>query len=93
MGFNKTECPISREQFKSGAKPIKVTVEGREFELDPKEFSTKSLGWNLSDKADVMVGGVKCKCQIGLNVTIIGSKEAPETKPGTGSAPATPAAA
>lgn len=72
----KTECPISRKQFKDDAKPMPVTIGDRSFTCDPREFSTNSMGWNLSEKIEVTIDGEKCKVQVGLNMTIIGSKEA-----------------
>lgn len=77
-GRKKTECPISREDFAENAKSIKVVIDGNSFDVDTKEFSTGSLGWFLNGKTKVDVGGVKVACQIGLNLTIIGSKELPE---------------
>ena len=43
-----------------------------------KEFSTGSLGWNISQKMDVLVNGQPQKVQVGLNLTIVGSKELPQ---------------
>jgi hypothetical protein len=69
-------CPISRDEFRDKAKPVKVVIAGREFEAEVKEFSTGSLGWFLSGKIMVEVGGVRVPVQVGLNLTIIGSKDA-----------------
>ncbi len=74
----KTECPISREQFREHAKPVTVKIAGGEERLmDNKEFSTGSLGWGLNDKGVMTIDGKPCKVQISINVTIIGSKELP----------------
>ena len=78
MSFTKTPCPISRAAFSQGAKPLTVVIDGKTCVLDPKNFSTGSLGWNLNDKIDVMVGGVKCRAQVGLNITLANSKELPK---------------
>jgi hypothetical protein len=43
-----------------------------------KEFSTGSLGWYLNGKTTVEVGGTPVSVQIGLNLTIVGSKELPQ---------------
>lgn len=45
---------------------------------DVKEFSTGSLGWYLNGKANVKVGEKSVSVQIGLNLTIVGSKELPK---------------
>jgi hypothetical protein len=45
---------------------------------DVKEFSTGSLGWYLSGKTSVSIGGTPVSVQIGLNLTIVGSKELPQ---------------
>ena len=71
----KTTCPITREQFREGAKPITVTIGAIPLVADPKEFSTGSLGWYLNGKVVVEVNGVPVSVQIGLNLTIVGSKE------------------
>jgi len=43
-----------------------------------KEFSTGSLGWNINAKTTIDVDGTSVPVQIGLNLTIIGSKELPK---------------
>jgi hypothetical protein len=44
---------------------------------DPKEFSTGSLGWYLNNKVNLKVGDKTITAQIGMNLTIVGSKELP----------------
>jgi hypothetical protein len=43
-----------------------------------KEFSTGSLGWYLNGKTTIEVGGTPVSVQIGMNLTIVGSKELPK---------------
>jgi hypothetical protein len=74
-------CPITRSQFRSNAKPMPVQINGASLLADVKEFSTGSLGWNHSGKCVVEIDGVQCWVQIGLNVTLIGSKELPQDTP------------
>ena len=79
---NKTVCPVTREQFKKA--PV-LTVE---FKIDgqtvatqiaaPRQFSTGSVGWYAGDKVTIPVDGVACRATVGLNVTVIGSKELPQ---------------
>jgi hypothetical protein len=71
----KTHCPINRQQFKDGAKPVEVTINGNKMTAHPKEFSTGSLGWYLNGKTEIDVNGVAVTVQIGMNLTIVGSKE------------------
>lgn len=39
-------------------------------------FASGGLGWNLSEKIDMEIDGVPVKCQVGLNISIVNSKEA-----------------
>ena len=75
----KTACPVSRQTFRQKAKAaLRVVIDGREFEAEAKEFSTGSLGWFANTKIVVEIDGVRVPVQVGLNLTIIGSKELPK---------------
>jgi len=74
----KTTCPISRADFRTQAKPVTVTIAGVPLVAEVKEFSTGSLGWYLNGKTMVDVNGTPVSVQIGLNLTIVGSKELPK---------------
>ena len=74
----KTSCPISRAQFRAHARPISVTIGDRTFTAAVKEFSTGSLGWNVNEKTTVEIDGKPVSVQIGMNMTIVGSKELPQ---------------
>jgi hypothetical protein len=71
-------CPITRAEFREGAKPMQVTINGAPMTADVKEFSTGSLGWNINGKIQVDVGGKPVNVQVGLNLTIVGSKDLPK---------------
>lgn len=73
----KTTCPISRSDFRAKAQPVKIVINGQEKTVFSKEFSTGSLGWYLNEKITLEVGGVPVPVQVGLNLTIVGSKELP----------------
>ena len=73
----KTTCPISRADFRAKAKPITVTIADVPQMAEVKEFSTGSLGWYLNGKTMVEVDGTPVAVQIGLNMTVVGSKELP----------------
>jgi hypothetical protein len=74
----KTTCPVTRAQFKETAEPLKVAIAGQELIAEPKEFSTGSFGWYINGKVLVPVGGKNVSVQVGLNLTIVGSKETKE---------------
>jgi len=73
----KTSCPISRAQFRTKARPVSITIGDRTFVALTKEFSTGSLGWNLNEKITLEIDGVVVPIQVGLNLTVVGSKELP----------------
>lgn len=81
----KTTCPITRKQFREKAKAAKVTIGEQTIDVETKEFATGSLGWYLNTKVTLEVDGVRVPVQVGLNLTIVGSKELP---PDGGAAPA-----
>lgn len=75
--FAKTECPIRRSQFRASAKPVEVAIAGNRLAAGVKEFSTGSMGWYLTGKTTIEVDGVLVPVQIGVTLTVIGSKELP----------------
>ena len=74
----KTTCLITRDEFRSKAKPMSVTINNVPLQAEVKEFSTGSLGWYLNGKTSVEIDGKMVSVQIGLNLTIVGSKELPK---------------
>jgi hypothetical protein len=76
LSMAKTTCPVTRAQFKETAEPLKVVINGQELIAEPKEFSTGSFGWFLNGKVLVPVGGKNVSVQVGMNLTVVGSKEA-----------------
>ncbi len=89
----KTTCSITRGEFRGKAKPVAISIAGQNLQADAREFSTGSLGWYLNGKTMVDVGGTMVQVQIGLNLTIVGSKDLPAEAPAHAAhpAPATPA--
>ena len=77
----KTSCPVTREEFRNDAKPVDVVINGVPLMAEVKEFSTGSLGWYLNGKTTIKVGDKPVTVQVGLNMTIIGSKELPGHEP------------
>ncbi len=74
----KTNCPITRHEFVEKAQAVEVTINGAPMIAEVKEFSTGSLGWYLNGKTTVKVGDKNVSVQIGMNLTIVGSKELPK---------------
>lgn len=74
----KTTCPVSRKQFIENAKPVEVILNGIPMMAEVKEFSTGSLGWYLNGKVSIKVGETPVTVQIGMNLTILGSKDLPK---------------
>jgi len=78
----KTTCSVNRAEFRTKAKPVTVTINNIPLQAEVKEFSTGSLGWYLNGKTMIDVGGTPVSVQIGLNLTIVGSKELPQDAAG-----------
>ncbi len=76
----KTSCPITRTEFAQSAKPVAVQIGDKSYTAVPKEFSTGSLGWNINDKITIDIGGKPVTVQIGMNLTVVGSKELPKAE-------------
>ena len=72
----KTACPVSKSQFLEKAEPVKVVLGGNEMLAEKREFSTGSFGWYLNGKTTITVDGKPLAVQVGLNLTVVGSKEA-----------------
>jgi hypothetical protein len=73
----KYKPPITRQSFAKDATPVQVTIGDRSFTAFPKQFSTGSVGWFLGDKIEISVNGTPVKVQVGMNLTVVGSKELP----------------
>ena len=72
----KTPCPVTKTQFLEKAEAVKVTLAGNEMLAEKREFSTGSFGWYLNGKTTITVDGKPLAVQVGLNLTVVGSKEA-----------------
>jgi hypothetical protein len=72
----KSPCPLSQTQFQEKAEPLKVIINGQEMLAEVKAFSTGSFGWYINGKTTVTVDGKPLSVQIGMNMTVVGSKEA-----------------
>jgi hypothetical protein len=72
----KSPCPISRAQFLEKAEAVKVVIGNQEMVAEKREFSTGSFGWYFNGKTTITVDGKALSVQVGLNLTVVGSKEA-----------------
>jgi hypothetical protein len=72
----KSPCPISKTQFLERADAVKITIGSQEMTAEKREFSTGSFGWYFNGKTTVTVDGKPLSVQVGLNLTVVGSKEA-----------------
>jgi hypothetical protein len=72
----KTSCPVSLTQFLEKAEPLKITINGQDMLAEVKSFSTGSFGWYLNGKTVIQIDGKAVSVQIGMNMTVVGSKEA-----------------
>lgn len=73
----KKPCPVSRDQFNQHAAPMKVVVGNQAVGIaEPRQFSSGSMGWYYGGKMQVEIDGVLCTVQVGVNLTLVGSKEA-----------------
>lgn len=76
LGMAKSSCPLSQTQFLAKAEPLKIAINGMEMLAEVKSFSTGSFGWYLNGKTVISVDGKAVSVQIGMNLTVVGSKEA-----------------
>ena len=74
--MSKSPCPISRTAFVEKAEALKVVINGQEMLAEVKQFSTGSFGWNINAKTVITVDGKALSVQIGMNMTVVGSKDA-----------------
>lgn len=72
----KTSCPVTATQFLEKAEPLKISINGQDMLAEVKSFSTGSFGWYLNGKTVISIDGKAVSVQIGMNMTVVGSKEA-----------------
>lgn len=73
----KKSCPITRAEFRQDAKPLEGAIAGVPTVLEVKEFSSGGVGWYSGQKIMLKVAGKLVPCQVGINISVIGSKELP----------------
>ena len=75
---DKVHSAVTRAHFREHAGPIAIEIGGVAMIADAKEFSTGSLGWFANGKIALKVGDTPVQVQVGVNLTIVGSKELPK---------------
>ncbi len=68
---------MTKEQFGQFAKTLRVLIDETAIFAVPKRFSTGSVGWNANGKTQIVVNGEPLEIQIGINLTVIGTKNQP----------------
>ncbi len=66
---------MTKDQFGQAAKPLRVLVDESPIFANPKRFSTGSVGWNANAKTQIVVNGEALEIQVGINLTVIGTKD------------------
>lgn len=66
---------MSGKQFETKAETLNVDVFGNNISGPPRTFTSGNRGWYAGGKIEIQVGGKKLWAQVGMNVSIIGSKE------------------
>lgn len=77
----KPKCPITPDQFNAKAIPVAVVMSNKHTMMAmPRQFATGSLGWYCNGKIPLEVDGITCMVQVGIAMTLIGSKPEKESK-------------
>ena len=66
----KEKPTVTEKMLDDAPQSITVMIDGQSVVGDKKEYSSGSVGWNVTGK--VIIGGVKC--QVSANIIIVGSK-------------------
>ena len=72
----KITCPVTQTLFLELATPLKVNINGQDMLAEVKSVSTGSFGWYMNAKTVIEIDGKAVSVQIGMNMTIVGSKDA-----------------
>lgn len=76
MTFTNGTICSKKANFLEMGTPLSVDISGQPIHANVKEFSTGSVGWNITGKVNVRLpNGVLVRCQVTGNVVVIGSKD------------------
>jgi hypothetical protein len=68
----------TKNEFMAGAQSFEIQIGDQKLSVDPKKFSTGSVGFFANGKVTLQVGGQPVKMQANITLTAVGSKEWPE---------------
>jgi len=72
----KTEAvTMTVQDFLDDAKEIKMTFDGKDYLVKPKQLKTGSVGWNTTNKLKMNVNGQELDVQLTFSATVINSKK------------------
>mmetsp|Transcript_5263 Transcript_5263/g.10041 ORF Transcript_5263/g.10041 Transcript_5263/m.10041 type:complete len:190 (-) Transcript_5263:2389-2958(-) len=75
-GVKSMQCNImTGREFEKKADRVSIEIFGNKVEGDARTFTSGNRGWYAGKKILVKVGDKQVWAQVGLNITIIGSKE------------------
>lgn len=66
---------MSRQSFLERAPVMASQIGDLAFDMKPRTFSSGSCGWFHGGKVAIKVGDQEVWCQLGVNCTVLGSKE------------------
>ena len=66
---------MTKDQFGQAAKPLRVLIDESSILAKPKRFKKGSVGWYANGKTQIVVNGEALEIQIGVNLTVIGTKD------------------
>jgi len=66
----KSKPVVTEKMLDDAPQSITLMIDGQSVVGDKKEYSSGSVGWNVTGK--VVISGVKC--QVSANIIIVGSK-------------------
>lgn len=66
---------MSRQSFLEQAPVMASKIGDMVFDMKPRTFSSGSCGWFHGGKVAIKVGNQEIWCQLGVNCTVLGSKE------------------
>lgn len=81
----KKSCPVTLAQFAAAAGALSATLgDGPAADgaitVEPRQFSTGSIGLWGQGKLTATIGGKPVPCQVGATLTVVGSKAWPEER-------------
>lgn len=71
----KVEPGVRQQAWLDATRPVEVIIGDQKMYLEPKCFSTGSVGYGLSGKIQLPRGEFVDRIQVSANLTVIGSKE------------------